>query len=124
MNPLDRIFVVPALEGEWSLLGHHILGGGELTPAMRLLLADIIFGHRRLGKKRSSTIDPVGDVIALENEGKTTTEAINIVAGEHNVTTRTIWRALKSRRASVEARLKVVEKFWQEERAKKEEIRD
>jgi hypothetical protein len=121
MNPLDRAFVFPALRGSWSLLAHHIIQGGELTPAMRLLLADIIVGNRDLqlplGEKRFWKNHEVGDVISLENEGVRTTEAIEIVARDHDVDPRTIFRALREGRSRFEARVK----FFRELRAKKKE---
>ena len=127
MNRLDRAFVFPALRGSWTLLAYHIVQGGELTPAMRLLLADIIVGNRDLqlplGEKRYWKNHQVADVISLENQGIGTTEAIEIVARKYSKTPRTVWRALESGRTHFEARVKFFREF-RAKKAKQEETRD
>jgi hypothetical protein len=42
MNPFDEAYVGAALEGNYDPLAEHIKRGGEITPAMRQLLTQIL----------------------------------------------------------------------------------
>jgi hypothetical protein len=109
MNPFDRACIGAALEGEYDPLAEHIKRGGEITPAMRQLLAQVLLGERKLPKHRpvrNKTVDRkikmARGVVLFEREGAGTEEAVNIIAEHYKVTPRTVWRALERGRFVVE----------------------
>jgi len=110
MNPFDHSYVGAALKGHWDPLARHIKEGGEITPAMRELVAQVLFGERKLPRHR-----PVRDkiidrkysmakgVVLLERKGVGTTDAVEKVARHFRVTTRLVWDALRRGRCVVES---------------------
>jgi hypothetical protein len=109
MNPFDLAYIGAALEGHYDPLAEHIKRGGEITPAMRQLLAQVLLGERKLPKHRpvrNKTVDRkiemARGVVLLEREGTGTEEAVNIIAEHYKVNSRTIWRALERGRFLVE----------------------
>jgi hypothetical protein len=112
MNPFDRTCIGAALEGHYDSLAEHIKRGGEITPAMRQFLAQVLLGERKLPKYRpvrNKTVDrkigmPRG-VVLLEREGVGTEEAVNIIAEHYKVNSRTVWRALERGRFVVECEM-------------------
>jgi hypothetical protein len=108
MNPLDRIFVFPALRGDWRPLAFHILRDGELTSAMRLLLADVFLGKRdlRLTSSETRKNQVVQDVLRHEHHNTVTSAAVEAVAKSYGITPRTVWRALERERPAGEKREK------------------
>jgi hypothetical protein len=120
MNPLDRVFVFPALRGDWFPLALYILHGRELTPAMRLLLANVIMGKRdlKLRKPERRKNELVSDVLRLEHHGSITSNAVEAVSKTYQVNARTVWRALESERPAGEKREKILRDF-RIERAKR-----
>jgi hypothetical protein len=114
MNPFDLACIGAALDGCYDPLAEHIKEGGEITPAMRQLLAQVLLGERKLPKHRpvrNKTVDRkiemARGVMLLEREGTGTEEAVNIIAGHYKVNSRTIWRALKAGRYLVEFRFQM-----------------
>jgi hypothetical protein len=109
MNPFDEIYIGAALEGRYDPLAEHIKRGGEITPAMRQLLAQVLLGERKLPKcrpVRNKTVDRkikmARSVVLLEREGAGTEAAVNFIAENWKVNPRTVWRALERGRFVVE----------------------
>jgi hypothetical protein len=92
----------------WNRLADYIERGGKIdTRAMRRLLVQILRGDgkRPLGySKEFRRYTMAAEVARLERQDVGTDDAVKKVARHHDVTERTVYRALSSHRDEVEER--------------------